>query len=182
MLNPSEIDFLKSCIRNVPDFPTPGILFKDVTPLLANPKARTMVSDGMVSHYKGQNIQAVASIEARGFLFGMMLAQELKVPFIPIRKSGKLPYKKITADYDLEYGKSSIEIHSDAFIQDAKVLIHDDLLATGGTANAAAKLVQQAGAKLVGFSFVINLKFLSGEVNLNREYGVEVHSLLNFFE
>jgi adenine phosphoribosyltransferase len=154
-----KTEYLKSFIRDVPDFPKPGILFKDITPLLSHPKARSLVVDKVVGFYHDQNIQAVAAIEARGFLFGMMIADRLQVPFIPIRKVGKLPYKKKIAHYDLEYGQASIEIHEDAVAKNARVLIHDDLLATGGTAIAAGALIQEVGGMVAGFLSLLTLLF-----------------------
>jgi adenine phosphoribosyltransferase len=175
-----KIEFLKSHIRDVVDFPRPGIIFKDITPLLSDSQARKIVVEEIFNRYQPQNIQAIAGIEARGFLFGMLLADKFDVPFVPIRKTGKLPYKKKVAHYDLEYGTSSIEIHEDAIAPDTRVLIHDDLLATGGTAIAAGGLVQQIGGVVAGLSFVISLSFLSGGINLNRHFGVEPHSVLTY--
>lgn len=175
-----RIAYLKSFIRDVPDFPKPGILFKDITPLLSDPDARSLVVDEIIHQWQHQQITAVAAIEARGFLFGMLIADRLQVPFVPIRKVGKLPFKKKIAHYDLEYGTSSIEIHEDALPPSAGVLIHDDLLATGGTALAAGSLVQQTGGVVAGFSFVINLSFLPGAVNLKTQFGVQPHSVLSY--
>ena len=177
---PQKSDFLKSHIRDVPDFPKPGILFKDITPLLANFAARQMVIEEIVKQFKDESIEVVAGIEARGFLFGTLIANALQVPFAPIRKFGKLPYKKKVEHYELEYGTSSIEIHDDAIAKNARVLIHDDLLATGGTAMAAGSLVGQTGGIVVGFSFIINLSFLSGETNLTRQFGVKPQSVLTY--
>lgn len=175
-----ELDAIRACVRDVPDFPKPGILFKDITPLLQNPEVRLHAISIIAEHFRETKIDVVAAIEARGFLFGMLLAQELKVPFVPIRKAGKLPYAKRTASYDLEYGKASIEIHDDALEPGSKVLIHDDVLATGGTAVAAGTLVQSLGGELAGFSFIIDLTFLGGSINLNRQFGVHHHSLLTY--
>jgi adenine phosphoribosyltransferase len=172
--------FLKSCVRDVLDFPKPGIVFKDITPLLSDVKARALVVDLISSQYRSSHIEAVAAIEARGFLFGMMIAERLNVPFIPIRKAGKLPYRKRSATYSLEYGSASIEIHEDGITPGTRVLIHDDVLATGGTAAAAGSLIQEMGATLAGFSFIIDLTFLSGSVNLFRQFGVEQQSLLSY--
>lgn len=176
----SDIDYLKSCIRDVQDFPRPGILFKDITPLLYDVKARAIVIDLLAAEYMNKKVEVVAAIEARGFLFGMMLAERLQVPFVPIRKAGKLPYRKKSASYSLEYGTAAIEIHDDAILPGTRVLIHDDVLATGGTAGAAASLVREMEGTLVGFSFIINLAFLPGSVNLLRQFGVEQHSLLTY--
>jgi adenine phosphoribosyltransferase len=174
------LDYVKYCIRDVPDFPRPGILFKDITPLLYDIKARAIVVDLLAAEYLDKKVEVVAAIEARGFLFGMMLAERLQVPFVPIRKAGKLPYQKKSASYSLEYGTATIEIHDDAFVPGTRVLIHDDVLATGGTAGAAATLVRDMGGALVGFSFIINLAFLPGSVNLLSQFGVEQHSLLTY--
>jgi adenine phosphoribosyltransferase len=175
-----ELELIRSCVRDVPDFPKPGILFKDITPLFQHPTARQIASRIIVDHFQSEKIDAVVAIEARGFLLGMLLAQELKVPFIPIRKAGKLPYAKRTASYNLEYGTASIEIHDDALEPGSRVLIHDDVLATGGTAAAAGALVQSLGGQLAGFSFIIDLTFLGGSINLNRQFGVHQHSLLTY--
>lgn len=169
---------IKDLIRDVPDFPDPGILFKDITPLLQNPAACNLIQNELVTRVgrqhldanfrqhldanAGHHIDAIIGIESRGFLFGMLLAQALQVPFIPIRKAGKLPSKVIKQAYDLEYGSSVIEMHADALKPNQRVWIHDDVLATGGTAVAAAKLVQQTGAQVAGFVFIIELGFLKG--------------------
>ncbi len=155
-----EVIKIQSLLRDVPDFPKPGILFKDITPLLANPVARKQVVNEIAAHYKSKEIDAVAAVEARGFIFGILLAEALEVPFIPVRKSGKLPYQKIKEEYFLEYGTASIEMHVDAVQPGSRILIHDDLLATGGTAAAAGRMIQRLGGEVVGFSFVINLAFL----------------------
>ena len=176
----NKIDFLKSHIRDVPDFPKPGVTFKDITPLLSDSAARKMVVEIIMEEFKGQNIHVVAAIEARGFLFGMLLADVLNVPFIPIRKFGKLPFKKMIEHYDLEYGTASIEVHEDSVTPGSRVLVHDDLLATGGTATAAGQLIQKLGGKVAGFSFVINLSFLPGLVNLKSNFGVQAHSVITY--
>lgn len=173
-------EYLKNLIRDIHDFPKAGIVFKDITPLLADPNARRLVVDNIVDHFKNTDIRAVAGIEARGFLFGMMIADKLDVPFVPIRKIGKLPFKKKVGHYNLEYGTASIEIHEDAIESGTRILIHDDLLATGGTAQAAGLLVQQLGGIVAGFSFVIDLTFLSGGINLKQQFGVEPHRVLQF--
>ncbi len=152
---------IKSVIRDVPDFPKPGILFKDITPILLQPFLMEKMVAKIIEQFKNTPIDAVAGIESRGYLFGLLIAQALKVPFIMIRKEGKLPAKTIKESYDLEYGSATIEVHSDAITPNTNILIHDDLLATGGTAIAAAKLIQQK-ANVIGFSFIINLSFLNG--------------------
>lgn len=153
---------LKSVIRDVPDFPKPGIVFKDITPIMMNAKVSNEILDYLVDEYKEADLDAVAGIESRGFLFGYPLAMRLGIPFILIRKKGKLPYDKISYDYDLEYGSATIEMHTDAVSRGQRVLIHDDLLATGGSAEAAAKLIQQTGAEIAGFNFLVALDFLEG--------------------
>lgn len=159
---------LKSVIRDVVDFPKPGIIFKDITPIMQNPQISDEVLNHLVDLYKDQNIQAVAGIESRGFLFGFPLAIRLGVPFILIRKKGKLPYDKISHDYELEYGTSTIEMHVDAIEKGQRVLIHDDLLATGGSAEAAAHLIQKCGGEIVGFNFLVGLEFLNGQSKLEQ--------------
>ncbi len=175
-----EVFNIQSLLRDVPDFPKPGIIFKDITPLLANPVARKQVVDEIATHYKAAEIDAVAAVEARGFIFGVLLAEALEVPFIPVRKSGKLPYHKIQEEYALEYGTASIEMHVDAIQPGSKILIHDDLLATGGTASAAGRMIQRLGGEVAGFSFVINLAFLPGEKLLNERFGTKAHYLVSY--
>ncbi|MEY4288465.1 MAG: hypothetical protein RLZZ30_553 [Bacteroidota bacterium] len=159
-------DRLKSSIRDVADFPKPGILFKDISTIMLDASLSSDVLDHLVESYKDQQIDAVAGIESRGFLFGFPLAMRLGVPFILIRKEGKLPYKKIKHAYDLEYGSAVVEMHSDAVTENQRVLIHDDLLATGGSAAAAAELIQKSGATVAGFSFLVELSFLNGKEKL----------------
>jgi len=171
---------INTLLRDVPDFPKPGILFKDITPLLSNPLVRRRVVQGVASHFASANIHALAAVEARGFIFGSLIAQELNIPFIPVRKAGKLPFKKITEEYALEYGKASIEMHTDAFPSGCRVLLHDDLLATGGTATAAGHLVQHLGGVVAGYSFIINLSFLPGEELLKERFKINPHYLVKF--
>ena len=159
---------LKLAIRDIPDFPKEGIIFKDITPIMMNPTLSNEVLDHLVSVYKEQKIDVVAGIESRGFLFGYPLAMRLGVPFVLIRKKGKLPYNKISYDYDLEYGSATIEMHTDAIGKKQRVLLHDDLLATGGSAEAAAHLIEKAGGELVGFNFLVALQFLNGDKKLNK--------------
>ncbi|MBI2030744.1 adenine phosphoribosyltransferase [Candidatus Kaiserbacteria bacterium] len=156
---------LRSIIREVPDFPKEGILFRDVMTLLADPRALDHVVNEIVKEW-GPHINAVAGLEARGFLFGSPLAYELRVPFVPIRKKGKLPGKVVSQTYVLEYGTDTIEIQEDAFDQGARVLVIDDLLATGGTAAAACALIEKVGARVVGCAFVIELAKLGGRDKL----------------
>lgn len=153
---------VKAAIRDIPDFPQPGIVFKDITPIMMSPELSNRVLDYVAEQYAGKGIEAVAGIESRGFLMGYPLAMRLGVPFILIRKKGKLPYKTIELDYALEYGTATIEMHTDAVTPGQRVLIHDDLLATGGSAEAAAKLIEKAGATVAGFDFLVELKFLNG--------------------
>ncbi len=159
---------LKSAIRDVPNFPKEGIVFKDITPILLDHKLCKDIAVELAKQVKSWEIDRVVGIESRGFLFGMMLANELQIPFVPIRKKGKLPYTKVSIDYELEYGSATIEIHQDAVVKGERILIHDDLLATGGTADAAAKLLKNIGAEIAGFCFLVNLSFLNGTRVLNK--------------
>ncbi|MBX2896016.1 MAG: adenine phosphoribosyltransferase [Cyclobacteriaceae bacterium] len=171
---------IKLLLRDVPDFPKPGILFKDITPLLAEPKARKLVVDEIANHFGDKQINAVAAVEARGFIFGMLIAEALDVAFVPVRKAGKLPYHKIREEYNLEYGKAAIEMHVDALKPGSRVLIHDDLLATGGTAAAAGNLIRKLGGTVAGYSFIINLAFLPGEKILTDKFGLQPHYLVRY--
>lgn len=171
---------LKTTIRDVHNYPKPGIVFKDITPVLASPSLVAEISDTLRMSFKDQHIDAVAGVEARGFIFGAILARELQCRFIPVRKKGKLPYKTRSQEYQLEYGTASIEIHDDAIQPGWKVLVHDDLLATGGTAGATAELVKGFGGTLAGFSFIVNLGFLPGERNLIDRFGVQPQYLVTF--
>lgn len=170
---------LKGTIRDVPNFPKEGIMFKDITTIMLDPVLSNDVIDELVNIYKDQNIEAVAGIESRGFLFGYPLAIKLGVPFILIRKQGKLPYKKISYDYDLEYGSATIEMHTDALTEGQRVLIHDDLLATGGSASAAANLITKCGGVVAGFNFLVSLDFLNGEEKL-KEHSDNIVNLVRF--
>lgn len=170
---------IKTTLRDVPDFPRPGIIFKDITPLLKDPALCSEITDALVQQLKGIRIDAVAAIESRGFLFGLALARELSVPFIPIRKMGKLPHKTFQQSYELEYGNAVLEVHEDAFLEGQQVLIHDDLLATGGTVVAASKLIERSGAKVAACSFLISLNFLNGHEKLNS-FCEHIFSLAEF--
>jgi adenine phosphoribosyltransferase len=170
---------LKSSIRDVADFPKPGILFKDISTIMLDAELSSDVLNHLVEMYKDKGIEAVAGIESRGFLFGFPLAIQLGVPFILIRKEGKLPYEKIKHAYDLEYGSAVIEMHSDAVQKNQRVLIHDDLLATGGSAAAAAELIQKSGAEVAGFSFLVELSFLSGKHKLTQ-YSTNINGLISY--
>jgi adenine phosphoribosyltransferase len=171
---------LKLAIRDVQDYPKPGIVFKDITPIFGNPQLVNETVCSWVEEYKSLKIDAVLGVEARGFIFGSVLAHELNCSFIPVRKAGKLPYKVIAQSYALEYGNATIEMHIDAVKPGWRVLIHDDLLATGGTAGAAAELVTRAGGVIAGFSFLINLSFLPGEQNLKDQFGVNPHYMISY--
>ena len=168
---------LKKYIRSIRDFPIKGIMFRDITTLLKDPVAVKETLTQLLSSLKGQNIDKVVGVESRGFIFGAMLANELKAGFVPIRKPGKLPAEKESQTYQLEYGLDKIEIHKDAISKGDKVLIHDDLLATGGTAEAACKLVEKLGGKVIQISFIIELAFLNGREKL-RNY--KVNSLITY--
>ncbi len=159
---------IKDVIRDIPDFPKQGILFKDITPIMMDPILSNDILNELFEKYKSEKINAVAGIESRGFLFGYPLAMKLNVPFVLIRKKGKLPYKKISFEYELEYGYEKIEMHSDSLNSGDKVLIHDDLLATGGSAEAAASLIKKTGAEVYGFDFLISLDFLGGKKKLSQ--------------
>jgi len=153
---------IKAAVRDIPDFPKPGIIFKDITTILKDPELCDGIVDAFAAQLQGMRIDAVAGVESRGFLFGLTLATRLGVPFIPVRKAGKLPYTIRQKKYDLEYGTATIEMHTDAFEPGAHILLHDDLLATGGTMYAASELIQEMGGKVAGFSFVVGLAFLNG--------------------
>jgi len=170
---------IKGAIRDVPNFPKEGIVFKDITPIMLDPVLSKDMVDSLVEKYKNEKIDAVAGIESRGFLFGYPLAIQLGVPFILIRKIGKLPYNKISHSYDLEYGSATIEMHVDAVSKGQKVLIHDDLLATGGSAEAAAKLLQKCGAEIAGFNFLVSLDFLEGKNKLTN-FSDKIISFVNY--
>ena len=157
---------LASRVRDVPDFPSPGIVFKDVTPLLADPLAFSTAVDAIVMHFGRGTVDKVLGIEARGFIIAAPIAYHFGAGFVPARKAGKLPYTRRSVDYQLEYGQETIEIHEDAFTPGERVLIVDDVLATGGTAEAALSLVEGLGARVVGLAFLIELGFLGGAARL----------------
>jgi adenine phosphoribosyltransferase len=157
---------MKRLIREVPDFPLKGVAFKDITPMLMDQKLCKKIVKEFYIKFKTRKIDAVACLESRGFWYGMMLAQIFKVPFIPIRKAGKLPGTLVSCTYDLEYGKACVEMHADAIQKGWNVLIHDDVLATGGTAAAAAELIHAVGGKVAGFAFLLKLNVLKGESKL----------------
>lgn len=170
---------LEAAIRAVPDFPKPGILFRDITPVLEDPLLCRAITERFRETLQATPIDAIAGIESRGFLFGMPLALALGVPFITVRKKGKLPWKTVSYKYDLEYGSAEVEIHVDSVRPGMRVLVHDDLLATGGTAAAAAELVRMQGGMVAGFSFLIELAFLNGMERL-RPYNAEVTRLISY--
>ena len=153
---------ISAYIRDVPDFPKPGILFKDITPLLQNGPAFRQVIDGWKKRFEGLNIDAIVGVDARGFIFGTALAYALVLPFVPVRKKGKLPHDTISEDFDLEYGTDTLEIHVDAVSDGHRVVLVDDLLATGGTMAAVVRLVEKLGAEIVEIAFVVELSFLNG--------------------
>lgn len=154
---------IKKAIRDIPDFPKPGIIFKDITPILKDAALCANILDAFVEQLNNVQIDVVAGIESRGFLFGLSLAGRLGVPFVPVRKAGKLPYSIKQKVYELEYGTATIELHTDAFKPGQRILIHDDLLATGGTVTAASQLITEMGGIVAGFSFVVELGFLKGK-------------------
>ena len=169
--------FLEQSIRNIPDFPKPGILFRDVTTLIKNKAAFKKSVDLLAKKYKNMKIDKVVGVEARGFIFGAALAHKIGAGFVPVRKKGKLPHKTISATYQLEYGTDTLEIHKDALTPGEKILIIDDLLATGGTAMAAIDLIKQLGGTIKGIGFVIELVGLGGKDKLK---GYPVYSLVKF--
>ena len=170
-------DAIRQRIRDVPDFPKPGILFKDITPVFADPKTFNQCLEATAAHYAGRPLDAIVGIESRGFIFGGALAARMHKAFVPARKPGKLPAAKQRINYQLEYGSDALEMHSDAIKPGEKVLIVDDLLATGGTAWAASELVRSLGGEVIGASFVIELTFLPGRSRLKP---VEVFTLVQY--
>ncbi len=172
----SKLD-LKQWIRDVPDYPQPGVLFRDLTPLMAHPLAMKYVTDCITRHLAETGAEAVAAIDARGFIFAAPAAVQAGLPFIPLRKSGKLPPEVIGADYALEYGTARLEARNDAIAPGKRVVIVDDLLATGGTAAAAVKLLNELGANVVSAAFVVELTFLNGRDQLN---GTDIFTLVDY--
>lgn len=167
----------KKYIRDIPDFPKQGIIFKDITPLLKDGRAFADTVNRIADEYKDKKVDVILSVEARGFIFGAAVAYKMGVGLVPVRKSGKLPYRTHSVTYDLEYGKDALQIHRDAFSKGAKVLIVDDLLATGGTTQAVAGLVENMGGEIVGIAFVIELLPLKGREKLNK---FQVTSLIKY--
>ncbi len=172
-----RVDAVKALVRDVPDFPKPGILFKDITPMLADARTFGLVVDLLAEAIAARRPEVLVGIESRGFIFAAPVARALGVGFVPIRKPGKLPYHKRRIEYALEYGTDALEMHHDAFLADTRVVIVDDVLATGGTAAAAGQLVEQAGGKLAGYAFAIELTFLSGRARLG---GAAVDALISY--
>ena len=168
---------LSEYIRDIPDFPKPGILFRDITPLLASPQAVNYCVKQFIAALQGTRIDKVVGVESRGFFFSTLLAQQLNAGFRPGRKPGKLPYQTLKASYELEYGNDSLEMHTDAIQPGERILIHDDVLATGGTAAAVCELVQKAGGEIVQCCFLAELLFLNGRQKLS---GQNIYSLLQY--
>lgn len=168
------ISLLKAKIRNIPNFPKEGIQFKDITPLLQDPDTLELTSQILSRPFRHREIDYVVGLESRGFLFGTNLAQDLHAGFVPIRKPGKLPAETISASYALEYREDTVEIHKDAFHKGANVLVHDDLIATGGSAKAATELVEELGGNVVGYSFIVELQELEGIKQLKSDVQTEV--------
>ncbi|MFA4974108.1 MAG: adenine phosphoribosyltransferase [bacterium] len=168
---------VKANIRDIPDFPKPGIIFKDITPLLANHKAFSATIEGLVRRYEKKGVDVVVGIESRGFIFAAPLAEKLGASFVPVRKKGKLPYKTVDISYDLEYGSATIEMHTDAITRGQKVVVMDDLLATGGTAKAACQLVKGQGGEVVECAFIVELGSLGGRDKIK---GVPVYSMVTY--
>ena len=164
--NHSDLDDLKALIRTVPDFPVAGIQFRDVTPLLFDAAARARAVKAMTDAAHALNPEVIAGIESRGFIFGLPVAERLGLPFVPVRKAGKLPHDIATAHYDLEYGTATLEMHREPSVRGRRVVVVDDLLATGGTASAAARLVEELGGTVAGFVFLIGLAALDGQALL----------------
>ncbi|MGG7035166.1 MAG: adenine phosphoribosyltransferase [Flavobacterium sp.] len=168
---------IENFIRDIQDFPKEGVGFKDITPLLSNAEARTYCLKMMINSLHGIKIDKVVGAESRGFFFGILLAQELNVGFVPVRKKNKLPFETISATYELEYGSDSLEIHIDAIQKGDKVLIHDDVLATGGTAKAICELVEKLGGEIVQCNFLMELNFLKGREKIQNH---PIYSVLNY--
>ncbi len=168
---------LKAHIRNIPDFPKPGIQFKDITPLVKNPMMLRLAVNQLIHPFLGEEITAIVGMEARGFIFGSLAAWEMGISFVPLRKPGKLPYDIQSISYDLEYGSASLEVHTDALDSNDKVLLVDDLIATGGTAAASCQLIEKLGAEVSACAFVVELDDLNGRELLSQ---YRVHSLIHY--
>ncbi|HAE34306.1 MAG: adenine phosphoribosyltransferase [Chitinophagales bacterium] len=170
---------IKQTLREVADFPKEGIVFRDLTPLLLHPELTEDILNAMILPFKEERIDAVCAIESRGFLYGMLLANKLNVPFLPVRKKGKLPGETLEYTYDLEYGSATVEVHLEDIQKGWNIMVHDDLLATGGTAAAATELMRMRGAQVVGFTFIVELGFLHGRQRL-EQYSDKIISLASF--
>jgi adenine phosphoribosyltransferase len=170
---------IRNTIREIPDFPKKGISFKDITPLLAHAVLSGEIATALLKPFLASPPDVIIGIESRGFLYGMLMAQHLSIPFVPVRKQGKLPAATVSHGYQLEYGEAILEMHSDAIHPGMRVLVHDDLLATGGTCEATAILVEKLGGKVAGFSFIIELDFLEGRKKL-LPYAPSIHSLTSY--
>ncbi len=172
-MDTNSLDVLRGTVRDVPDFPTPGIIFKDITPVLLDPVTWAMAMQALVETLRGEKVDKVIGIDARGFIFAAVIADRLQAGFVPLRKKGKLPFRTRGLSYDLEYGSASLEIHADALRPGERVALVDDVLATGGTAAAALHLVKESGAVIVAASFLIELGFLHGRSRLPSDVRVE---------
>lgn len=170
---------IRDTIREIPDFPKKGVSFKDITPLLAHADLSSRISTALLVPFLASPPDVIIGIESRGFLYGMLMAQLLGVPFVPVRKQGKLPAATVSHGYQLEYGEAILEMHSDAISPGTRVLVHDDLLATGGTCEATAILIEKLGGKVAGFSFIIELEFLEGRKKL-LSYTSVIHTLTTY--
>lgn len=177
MLSPETLAYTKSKIRDIPDFPTPGILFKDITPLLADPRAFHIVLDSIAERFIGEHVDAIVGVEARGFIFGGALAARLNASFVPARKPGKLPAESDKVSYETEYSTAELEMHKQSIKRGARVVVVDDVLATGGTAKASAELVAKQGGEVIAYAFVIELSFLNGKKVLSPS---RVESVLTY--
>ena len=170
---------IHTAIREVPDFPKPGISFKDITTLLLDPQLSSEIINAFIERLKGKKVDAIVGVESRGFLFGFLLANKMGIPFVPIRKVGKLPGETLRHKYDLEYGSAEVEVHKSDIKKGWNIVVHDDLLATGGTACAAAELIHELGANVAAFAFVICIDFLNGNEKLEK-YSKEIISLKRY--
>ena len=170
---------IKARIRTIPDYPKAGIQFRDITTLLQDPVGFRLTIEGLCKPYAGGRIDKVAGIEARGFIVGGAVAQQLDAGFVPVRKSGKLPWQTIGQDYELEYGVDRVEVHTDAILEGERILLVDDLIATGGTADAAARLIREAGGEIAGCAFIVDLPDLGGRRRLEAQ-GLSIHALCAF--
>jgi adenine phosphoribosyltransferase len=171
------MDSVKKLIRDIPDFPKPGIIFKDITPILGDPGAMARITGAFEKEFEALNPTRIVGIESRGFIFGALLARSMNLPFTPVRKPGKLPYDKVSVSYTLEYGEGTLEMHTDGVTHSDRVIVMDDLLATGGTAAASCEVSEKVGAKVAGIGFVIELSVLEGRSKLN---GRQITSLVTF--